>query len=310
VIKPLEDSNKGIAISADVNPYFCEIDPYLGSLSAMEESARNLVAVGARPHSATDCLNFGNPEKSDRLGDFERSCEAIGKFAKLFKVPVISGNVSLYNESDIGKVPPTPTIMMIGLIDDIGKVTTSDLKDEGNILYLLGVTKHEMGGSAYYREMDVECSCVPEVDLELSKSVSEAVLEMNRDSLLRSVHDLSEGGLGAAISEMVIGGHIGADINISLLGNEGEEVESTELRRDVRLFSESNSRFIIEVQPQDAGRVEDSLSRHEAPFVKLGTVGGASLRITDNEELLIDIPVDVLDHTWRGGLERQLEGSR
>ncbi|MGA1792413.1 MAG: phosphoribosylformylglycinamidine synthase subunit PurL [Thermoplasmatota archaeon] len=309
VIKPLENSDRGIAITSDVNPYYCEIDPYRGSLSAMEETLRNLVSVGARPHSTTDCLNFGNPEKSDRLGDFERACEAIGDFARFFEVPVVSGNVSLYNESEIGKVPPTPTIMTIGIMDDINKATTSDLKNGGNIIYLIGRTRHEMGGSAYYREMDASCSCVPDVDLEISRRTMDAILDLNREQLLQSVHDLSEGGLGVAISEMCIGGHMGAELNIIEIGSMETKENGVQLRSDIKLFSESNSRYLIEIQLQDAGRVEDELSRYEVPYIKLGTAGGSNLKITEGERLLLDIPVDILDHAWRNGLTDLLEGS-
>lgn len=301
VIKPLEDSNKGIAITADVNPFFCEIDPYRGAISAMEESLRNLVSIGAYPHSVTDCLNFGNPEKPDRLGDFEQACNAIGDFAKRFRTPVISGNVSLYNESDIGKVPPTPTIMMVGLIDDINNVTTSDLKKEGSILYLLGETENEMGGSALFRHIGVECSCVPDVNLDSSESAMKAVLELNKEGDMLSVHDLSEGGLGIAISEMCIGGQIGATIDIKRIA-EGK-------RNEVKLFSESNSRYLIEVPVQFALKVEDTISRHDVPYTKLGTVGGGTLKITDGGNVLADIPVDILDHKWRLGLIEIMEGT-
>ncbi|MFW3145627.1 MAG: phosphoribosylformylglycinamidine synthase subunit PurL [Thermoplasmatota archaeon] len=310
LIKPLEHSDKGIAITSDVNPFFCEIDPYRGTLSAVEESLRNLVSVGARPDSITDCLNFGNPEKPDRLGDFEMACRALGDFARFFQLPVVSGNVSLYNESEIGKVPPTPTIMMIGLIEDIHRATTSDLKAEGSLLYLAGSTGHEMGGSAYYREMGAKCSCVPEVDLELSSKTMEALLELNHEGLLLSVHDLSEGGLGVAMSEMCIGGRMGADINIQGIGEGYLEKNGSEFRSDVKLFSESNSRYILEVDPRNGLKVEDGLSRHEVPYVKIGTVDGASLTIRDGEEVLADIPVDVLDHSWRNGLPDIMEGSQ
>ncbi|MEA3557868.1 MAG: phosphoribosylformylglycinamidine synthase subunit PurL, partial [Candidatus Thermoplasmatota archaeon] len=304
VLKPLEDSNRGLALTADVNPYFCEIDPYRGTLSAVEESVRNLVSVGARPDSITDCLNFGNPEKPDRLGDFERSCRALGDFARHFGTPVVSGNVSLYNESDIGKVPPTPTIVMVGIVDDIDKVTTSDLKKEGDIIYLIGRTEHEMGGSAYYRKIGAECSCVPDVDLELSSGTMEILLLLNKKGFAESVHDLSEGGLGVAVSEMCIGGHIGADININ-----GIVSEISRLRNDVKLFSESNSRYLLEIDPRNALQVEEDLSMAEVPFAKIGTVGGATLQVTDGEKILIDVPIDILDHTWRNGLDELLEGA-
>ncbi len=305
VIKPLEHSNKGVAITADVNPYFCELDPFRGALSALEESLRNLVATGAKPHSITDCLNFGNPEKPDRLGDFEQACEAIGEFARSFQVPVVSGNVSLYNESDVGKVPPTPTIMMVGLIDDVNDATTSDLKKEGNMIYMLGKTFNEMGGTAYYREAGTECSCVPDVDLKISSKTMDAVLDLNKQQLLRSVHDLSEGGLGVALSEMCIGGHIGAEVNINEIGMDA----GSALRDDIKLFSESNSRYIIEVQLQDALKVEDELSRFGVPYYKIGTVGGGNFKVTNGENILLDIPIDILDHTWRNGLGDLMEGS-
>ncbi|OYT44565.1 phosphoribosylformylglycinamidine synthase II [Thermoplasmatales archaeon ex4484_6] len=308
VIKPLEDSYKGIVITADVNPYFCELDPYRGTLSAMEESVRNLVSTGAYPHSVTDCLNFGNPEKPDRLGDFERACTAIGEFARHFTLPVVSGNVSLYNESEIGKVPPTPTIMMVGLIDDIRSATTPDLKEKGNIIYLVGRTRNEMGGTAFFRYMGVECSCVPDVDLELSGKCMDAILEMNGEGLLFSVHDLSEGGLAAAISEMCIGGGLGADINIRRVGSMSED-EGEPMDVNEKLFSESNSRYLIEVPPQYALKVEDCLSRKGAPYTKLGTVLGDSLRITDGETILMDVPVSDLDYAWRNGLRKLMEGS-
>ncbi len=308
VIKPLEGSDRGIAITADVNPYFCEIDPYLGSLSAMEESLRNLVSIGARPHSVTDCLNFGNPEKPDRLGDFEQACEAIGKFARRFTIPVISGNVSLYNESEIGKVPPTPTIMMIGIIEDINKATTSDLKEEGSIIYLTGTTKNEMGGTAFYRHLDLSCSCVPEVDMDLSERSMEAILEMNSERHLLSVHDLSDGGLAVAISEMCIGGGKGADINIGRIISAAEEI-GRPLKREEKMFSESNSRYLLEVPTGFAYKVEDCLSRYDVPYTKLGTVLNSNLRITDGEEIISDIPVEVLDHEWRNGLRSLVEGS-
>ncbi|MFO8050176.1 MAG: phosphoribosylformylglycinamidine synthase subunit PurL [Thermoplasmatota archaeon] len=302
VLKPLEDSDRGLALTADVNPYFCEIDPYRGALSAAEESIRNLVSVGARPNSVTDCLNFGNPERPDRLGDFEMACRGLGDLARHFDLPVVSGNVSLYNESDTGKVPPTPTIMMIGIVENINKCTTSDLKKEGNMIYLIGDTSHEMGGSAYYRIMGSKCSCVPDVDLPRSSMIMEGLLKLIDKGLLGSVHDLSEGGLGVGIAEMCIGGHIGAEININ-------EIEGEKLRKDAKLFSESNSRYIIEVEQRNALQVEEELSISGVPFTKIGTVGGASLIVYDAEEVLMDIPVDILDHEWRNGLYDLMGGS-
>lgn len=307
VIKPLSGSNKGLALTADVNTFFCEIDPYNGTMASLEESFRNLVCVGARPHSITDCLNFGNPERPDRMSDFARSCEAIGEMVRYFKVPVVSGNVSLYNETETGSVPPTPTFFTVGIVPDVNLCMTSDLKEESNLLYLIGVTKKEMGGSAYFRQLKQECGCVPSVDLEMSKGAMEAMLELIGSHLVVSAHDLSEGGMAAAIAEMCIGGGLGAEISISRIGRfAGLE----EMRRDTILFSESCSRYLVEVRLPNAGKMEDCLSRHHVPYVKMGTVSGERLRILDEEELLIDVGIDILDERWRNGLRYVLEGSQ
>ncbi|MCK5772504.1 MAG: phosphoribosylformylglycinamidine synthase II, partial [Thermoplasmata archaeon] len=223
-------------------------------------------------------------------------------------IPVVSGNVSLYNESELGAVPPTPTMMMIGLMDDVRKATTSDLKESGNIIYLMGRTRREMGGSAYYRSIDAGSDRVPDLDKQLMMDSMEAILEMNSDGLLASVHDLSEGGLAVALAEMCIGGGIGLDVNVRDVGSRDDRGE--EMRVDTRAFSESNTRYVIEVEPREALRVEDCISRHEVPYTKLGTVLGESLRITSGEDLLVDIPVKVLDHAWRGGMKRMMEGSQ
>jgi phosphoribosylformylglycinamidine synthase len=158
-----------------------------------------------------------------------------------------------------------------------------------------------MGGSSFYRYLDLECSRVPDVNLKVSRKTMEGILELNSEGHTVSVHDLSEGGLGVGISEMCIGGHIGAMIDIKRIG-EG-------LRNEEKLFSESNSRYLLEVPVQFALKVEDTLSRHEIPYSKIGTVGGSTLKITCGEEVLSDIPVDILDHKWRNGLKDAMEGS-
>jgi phosphoribosylformylglycinamidine synthase len=163
-----------------------------------------------------------------------------------------------------------------------------------------------MGGSAYYRYLGLMSSCVPAVDLDLSKRAIEAMLELNDSEVIVSAHDLSEGGLGVAVAEMCIGGGSGAEILISAIGDfTGHE----RMRDDTRLFSESCSRYIVEVRLPNAGRVEDCLSRHDVPYVKLGTVIGENLTVLDGDRTLIDIPVKDLDRAWRGGLGSQLEGS-
>ncbi|HEX08767.1 MAG TPA: phosphoribosylformylglycinamidine synthase subunit PurL, partial [Thermoplasmatales archaeon] len=234
VIKPLEDSYKGLAITADINPGFMEIDPYLGACSAVDEVCRNLVAVGARPDSLTDCLNFGNPEKPERMGEFYEACKGLRDVAEELNLPFISGNVSFYNEAQGISIPPTPTLVGIGIVEDVRKCITSDIKEEGNILYIIGnETKKELGGSEYYKLIGKFSSIVPKVKVDLLKRSINCILELIDKNLLKSCHDISEGGIGVCISEMIIGGDIGARIDLSKI--------SSDLRADFKLFSETNT---------------------------------------------------------------------
>ena len=162
VLKPLEDSFRGLAVTANINPRYMERDPYNGARSAIDETCRNLVSVGAIPDSVCDCLNFGNPEKPDKMGEFYEACRGLGDSARELKLPFVSGNVSFYNESVKTAVPPTPEILGIGIVKDIRKCVTADFKSEGNLIYILGKeTEKEMGGSEYYNSLNLEGGSVP-----------------------------------------------------------------------------------------------------------------------------------------------------
>jgi len=300
VLKPLPDSWKGLAISADVNPYLTELDPYWGSASAVDEIFRNIVAVGANPHSLADCLNFGNPEKKDRLGDFAASCEGLTLVAKSCGVPFISGNVSFYNETPSGSIPPTPSLLGVGIIDDIRSAVTVDLKEEGNIIYLIGRTSPELAGSEYWHHLGVsgkEKGQVPKVDPQVLKTSMESILNAMSACTILSCHDLSEGGLGVAIAEMCIGGGRGAKCELSQVGS---------LRPDATLFSESNTRWLVEVPPHQ----EESFSEHMkgCEISKLGTVEEERLEIFYHGDELINIPLSDMRQAWKMGLNRFIEG--
>ena len=291
VIKPLESSFKGIAITADVNPRFTEIDPYWGAMSAMDEACRNLVAVGAKPDSIADCLNFGNPEKPSIMGEFYESCRGLGEIARALKLPFISGNVSFYNES-VGKaIPPTPEIMGIGIVPDIRKCVTIDLKKEGNPLYVIGETKQELGGSAYYEIMNLDGGAVPKVNIDSLKRSIDAILNSIWNGYIKACHDVSAGGLAVTLAEMMIAGDIGAEIDITNVGRG--------LRSDFKVFSESNTRWIVEVRKEKMDKFEEYLNKNNITSVKIGTVGGKSLTIKDSNKKLIDVDVTTLDTLWR-----------
>ncbi len=213
VIKPLTHSYRGLAVTCAVNPYYLEIDPYWGAASAVEEACRNLVAVGAVPHALADCLNYGNPEKPKQLGLFYESVRGLGDAARAVGIPFVSGNVSFYNEWENQAIPPTPTLLGCGMVQDVRKCITADFKREGNSIYLLGETRQEMGGSAFLRLLGVEDSTVPRVEFKGLRRWYERLLLAIGNETVVACHDLSDGGLAIALAEMCIGGDIGADIS-------------------------------------------------------------------------------------------------
>ena len=292
VIKPLEDSFRGLAVTANINPRFMERDPYWGACSAIDETCRNLISVGAAPDSLLDCLNFGNPEKPEKMGEFYEACHGLGDTARDLKLPFISGNVSFYNESIKTAVPPTPEIVGVGIVSDIRKCVTTDFKTEGNLVYLVGKeTEKEMGGSEYYNIMGVGGGIVPKTDINILKNCMKGILSAIENKYIASCHDISEGGIGVCLSEMCIGGDIGSTVDITNIGKA--------LRSDIKLFSESNTRWIIEVCKDKKQDFEKLLKKNKASFVYIGQTSGKNLVIKDEEETVIDIDVKVLRDSWR-----------
>ena len=292
VIKPLEDSWKGLAITTVANPQIGEIDAYQGALHTVDEAVRNLVSVGARPHSFSDCLNFGNPEKEEIMGEFIYACKGLGDAARFLGIPYVSGNVSFYNEAFGKNIPPTPVLMAVGIIEDIRKAVTSDFKEEGNPIYLVGETSQAMGGSEYYRIMGVKSTTVPDVNLENLRDKSEELLKAMERGIVRSCHDISHGGLAIALAEMSIGGNLGAEIDLSVIGF---------MRPDFKLFSESPTRWVCEVD-KDAEEEFESIVKAK----KIGVVGGETLRIRDDSRWLFNVHINIMRDAWRNALRNYM----
>lgn len=288
VIKPLEDSYKGIALTTDVNPRICQIDPKKGAMSALDESFRNLVAVGARPHSLADCLNFGNPEKPKRLGDFKLTAMGLEKVARTLGVPFVSGNVSFYNETDKGPVKPTPTILACGLIDDVRRAVSMDIKEAGNTLYIVGETRQELGGSEYYEMSGGSSGKVPSVDVEVLGTSMDEMLKAHDAGMIRSCHDVSSGGLAVALAEMCLAGDTGAEVRIE-----------PDFRADLYLFSESNTRWLVEVSQE-----EEFEKMFTVPLYRIGKTGGDRLKISHGEKTLVDLSVKDMRDSWSSLLYR------
>jgi phosphoribosylformylglycinamidine synthase len=290
VMKPLVDSFRGLAISADVNPSLCRQDPYWGSASAVDEAVRNMTAVNAVGHTIVDCLNFPNPEKPENLGDFKRACAGLHFAASQFGIPFVSGNVSLYNESSLGPIAPTPTLLTCGIAKDVRKCITSDLKKAGNIIYLVGDTEEELRGSQYLRLLGLQGGFVPKVNPKKTIENSRNILAAMDAGLVASCHDLSEGGLFVALAEMCLGGDLGADVNLSKMGG---------LRTDSKLFSESNGRWLLEVRPKDAARFEKIVGG-----LGIGKVKGKEIRITDAKAKVV-LKLNDIRKNWDGAVKRE-----
>ena len=295
VLKPLEDSFRGLAVTANVNPRFMERDQYRGACSVIDETCRNLVSVGAKPDSLLDCLNFGNPEKPEKMGEFYEACRGLGDMARELKLPFMSGNVSFYNESIKTSVPPTPEIMGVGILKDIRKCVTSDFKKEGSPIYLIGKeTEKEMGGSEYYNLLGIDYGIVPKSNTNILKNCINGILKAIDKEFIYSCHDLSEGGIAVCLSEMAIGGDIGAKLDISNIAKN--------LRIDFKLLSESNTRWIVEVKKDNQKEFEKLLKQNNTPFKKIGETKGNRIIIKNGKDEAINIDISVLRNCWKNAI--------
>jgi phosphoribosylformylglycinamidine synthase II len=301
VLKPLDDSWKGLAISCGMNPNYGKIDAYWMAASAIDEAVRNNIAVGGRRIALLDNFTWGNPEKPERLGSLVRACEACYDFAKAFKAPFISGKDSLYNESPLGPVTPTLLITAVGIIPNIQSTTSVDLKAPGNLLYIVGDTFNELGGSEYYKLKGFLGASVPKVKGAKAKRTFKAVTKAIDEGLIKSCHDLSEGGLAVAAAEMAFAGGYGLELDLSKVP--GKEL----VRNDFVLFSESNSRFLVEVAEADRMDFEDLMKGKVC--AQIGKVTKeATLHIHGlNGKVVVDASLDELRHSWKKTLSSEVQ---
>ena len=293
VLKPLDDSWKGLAISCGMNPNYGKIDTYWMAASAIDEAVRNNVAVGGRRIALLDNFTWGNPEKPERLGSLVKACQACYDFSVAFKTPFISGKDSLYNESPLGPVTPTLLITAVGIVPNIQVVTSMDLKSPGNLLYLAGETFNELGGSEYYKLKGYLGANVPKVKGAKAKRTFKAVSKAIDAGLVKSCHDLSEGGLAVAAAEMAFAGGLGLTLELS-------KVLAKDVGRDdFLLFSESNSRFLIEVSAQDKQDFE-SLMKNK-PCAQIGFVTKEERLVINglNKKTVIEASLAELRHSWK-----------
>ena len=288
----IKGTTKALAMTVDCNSRYCFLDPFTGGAIAVAEAARNVTVSGAKPLALTDCLNFGNPERPEVMWQFENSILGMREACLKLGIPVVSGNVSFYNETSGNAVYPTPTVGMVGLLDDIEKRTTQWFKDEGDLIALLGATLEEIGGSEYLKVVhSLDRGLPPRIDLDTEKKVQHACRDAIAGGIIKSAHDVSEGGLAVALAEACLSPSTPVGATVELQGGD--------IREDALLFGESQSRIIISLEEKDLERMKGIAAANGAPFTVIGRVGGGSLRIKG----LIDLTVKELREARSGVIE-------
>ncbi len=301
----VKETRRAIAMCLDGSGKFTAIDPRNGAKLAVAESARNVVCVGAKPIAVTNCLNFASPERPEVMWSFSEVVDGITEACEVFETPVVSGNVSFYNETDGGGILPTPVIGMVGLIEDTRKIVTHGFKSEGDVIVVLGVTKDDLAAGEYAQTIlglstseIIENGIVPQLDLQLERKVQDTCLRLIDECLIRSAHDCSDGGLAVAIAESCfssLGRHaIGAKINIA----------NSDLSAEALLFGETPSRIVVSFAPENLEKVR--LFARDCPFEVIGKVGGISLLISLAEAILVQSSIESLETAWKNALQMSL----
>src|ERR1700752_1260331 len=303
----IKETRRALAMTLDGNGRYCAANPREGAKLVVAEAARNVVCVGARPIAITNCLNFASPERPEVMWSFSEVIDGMAEACRAFDTPVVSGNVSFYNETEGRGILPTPVIGMVGLMEDVRRVITPGFKKEGDVIALLGTTHDDLANSEYAESVGgvstaeiVASGIVPELDLKRELAVQQVTLEAAEAGLLTSAHDCADGGLAVALAELCF----------SSLGKDaiGAEVDlQGTLSATSQLFSESPSRIIISFDASATDSIRQIAETHNVPFAILGNVGGTQLRISVNGEPAIPANVADLEAAWRNALLRSLK---
>ena len=295
----LRETRKGLAIATDGNGRYTYLDPHQGGAIAVAEACRNVSCVGARPLAITDCLNFGNPENLQVYHQLEQAIRGMAEACRALGVPVVSGNVSLYNEVDGRAIFPTPIVGAVGVLEDAAVHCQAAFRREGDMVLLLGAAlvtgeAAALGGSEYLEVVHGVVAGTPTIDLDLEARLQRCLQEAIAEGLLSSAHDCSDGGLAVALAESAVQGGLGFGGGFPIEG-----------RWDAAFFGEAASRVVVSLAAADAPRFQRLAADRGVPLANLGVVGGARFTIGDR----IDLSLAALSDAWEGGLERALTGA-
>ncbi len=307
----IKETRRALAMTLDGNGRYCAANPREGAKLLVAEAARNVVCVGARPLAITNCLNFASPERPEVMWSFSEVIDGMAEACRVFDTPVVSGNVSFYNETEGRGILPTPVIGMIGLIEDVRRVVQPGFKQTGDVIALLGATADDLSISEFASSVDgvstdemIAGGAVPQIDLQRERAVQNVCLEAAEAGLLASAHDCSDGGLAVALAECCFSSlnrnGIGADVALP-------ESLTASLSPVSTLFSESPSRIILSFSESSLPTITEMARRAGSPFNVIGQVGGANLRIKLGDAEAISVEIDELESAWRGSLVQKLE---
>lgn len=278
-IVAVKGTKKALAVTTDCNSRYVYADPHIGGQIAVAEAARNIVCSGGEPVAITNCLNFGNPYDPEVYYQFVHAIKGMGEACRKFNTPVTGGNVSFYNQSPDGPVYPTPTIGMLGILDDMSQRITLNFKKEGDLVYLLGRSRNDIGSSEYLHKLiGIEHSPVPHFHLEEEYRLHQAITKLNKAGIIQSAHDISEGGLFISLLESAMASGLGFEVNTN-----------ANFRKDAYLFGESQSRAVVTIRPEDKEKFDTILhslidaTEHSVKVEKIGVVKGENI-VIDQED--------------------------
>jgi phosphoribosylformylglycinamidine synthase len=266
----IHGTDRGLALTADCTPRYCAADPREGGRQAVAEAWRNLSAAGARPLAITDCMNFGSPERAEIMGQFAACIEGMADACRALDFPVVSGNVSFYNETEGTAIQPTPEIGGVGLIDDLDRVATPAFRNSGDALVLVGRTRGHVGASLYLRELvGREGGAPPPVDLDAERRNGDFVRGLIQSGRVTACHDVSDGGLYVAVAEMAMASGIGAALALP----------PSDIPLYATLFGEDQARYVLAIPEDTAAAIVEEAENAQIPAANIGSIGGADLTV-------------------------------
>ena len=301
----VKGTTRALAMSVDGNGRFVALDPRQGARLALAEASRNVACAGAMPIGATNCLNFGNPERPEIMWQFAEAVAGLGEACRALEIPITGGNVSLYNETDGKAILPTPVLGVVGVIADADRVVTRHFKRPGDVVVLLGQTRPELGGSEYlHRLHGLLRGTPPALDLDAEKRLQRLLVALAADGVLQSAHDTAEGGIAVTLAECCFDtGALGASIDLPAVTATADGARP-EWGTDFALFSESVTRVVLSVAPENKDVLLKAASVSGVPATVIGTTGTDRLTIRVGGAAAVDLGVADAERVWSTGLER------